>query len=245
MRFAEWRIAWRQRARLGSDADRVPADPCTLVEQVVALPIVGDIPYPLVFAAIVWSVFGTVVLALVGIKLPGLDFKNQTVEAAYRKELVYGEDDADRAAPPTVIELFGDVRKNYFRPVFALHVFQCRVAFLPAGRQCVRHLLLVPTFAAGAITFGFFQQIADRLRSGVEFVPVSGQFLVDDRRADVDLQALAAFESASTICRSTRSRRRLFIPPSPDAVQSGFGRRRQWLCSFLAWCSFSEFTRCA
>ncbi len=34
-----------------------------------------------------------------GIKLPGLEFRNQRVEAAYRKELVYGEDDADRAAP--------------------------------------------------------------------------------------------------------------------------------------------------
>ena len=31
-----------------------------------------------------------------------LEFKNQRVEAAYRKELVYGEDHADRAQPPTI-----------------------------------------------------------------------------------------------------------------------------------------------
>ena len=41
------------------------------------------------------------VVAIAGAKLPGLYFKNQRVEAAYRKELVYGEDHADRAQPPT------------------------------------------------------------------------------------------------------------------------------------------------
>ena len=35
--------------------------------------------------------------------------KLRRVEAAYRKELVFGEDDLDRAEPPTVRELFGHV----------------------------------------------------------------------------------------------------------------------------------------
>ena len=43
--------------------------------------------------------FGTVLLMVVGIKLPGLQFNNQKVEAAYRKELVYGEDHEERAQP--------------------------------------------------------------------------------------------------------------------------------------------------
>ena len=30
-------------------------------------------------------------IAAIGVKLPGLNFKNQRVEAAYRKELVFGE----------------------------------------------------------------------------------------------------------------------------------------------------------
>lgn len=51
---------------------------------------------------------------VVGSKLPGLEFNNQKVEAAYRKELVYGEDHADRAQPATLVELFSRVRKNYF-----------------------------------------------------------------------------------------------------------------------------------
>jgi peptide/bleomycin uptake transporter len=57
---------------------------------VKTLPIVGVIPEPLVFAAILWSLFGTVLLAAAGMKLPNLAFRNQRVEAAYRKELVYG-----------------------------------------------------------------------------------------------------------------------------------------------------------
>ena len=82
-------------------------------------------------AAIVWSLMGTGLLAVVGIKLPGLEFKNQRVEAAYRKELVYGEDDATRATPPTVRELFSAVRKNYFRLYFHYMYFNiARILYL-------------------------------------------------------------------------------------------------------------------
>jgi peptide/bleomycin uptake transporter len=61
---------------------------------VTELPLVGAVPYPLVGAALVWAIFGTGLLALIGIRLPGLEFQNQRVEAAYRKELVFGEDGA-------------------------------------------------------------------------------------------------------------------------------------------------------
>ncbi len=49
-------------------------------------PIVGHLPYGLVIAAIVWSLMGTGLLAVVGIAA-GPELKNQRVEAAYRKEL--------------------------------------------------------------------------------------------------------------------------------------------------------------
>src|ERR1700726_4938407 len=82
---------------------------------VTELPLIGSVPYPLVFAAVIWSVFGTGALALIGIRLPGIEFFNQRVEAAYRKELVLGEDDPARADPPTLRMLFANVRKSYFR----------------------------------------------------------------------------------------------------------------------------------
>jgi len=81
---------------------------------VTELPIVGVIPYPLVFAAVIWSLIGTVAMAVIGYRLPGIEFHNQRVEAAYRKELVYGEDDPARDDPPKLNELFGYVRRNYF-----------------------------------------------------------------------------------------------------------------------------------
>jgi peptide/bleomycin uptake transporter len=73
---------------------------------VTELPLIGEVSQGLVFVAIVWSILGTVLLAAVGIKLPGLEFNNQKVEAAYRKELVMGEDFVERAQPQSLTELF-------------------------------------------------------------------------------------------------------------------------------------------
>jgi peptide/bleomycin uptake transporter len=82
---------------------------------VETLPILGAIPYPLVTLSIVWSIFGTLILLFAGIKLPGLEFRNQRVEAAFRKELVLGEDNEDSAQPIALRDLFSNVRRNYFR----------------------------------------------------------------------------------------------------------------------------------
>src|SRR5438552_10875937 len=86
-----------------------------LSSNITELPFIGSIPYPLVFAAVIWSVLGTGALALIGIRLPGIEFFNQRVEAAYRKELVLGEDDPARADAPTASALYRDIRRNYFR----------------------------------------------------------------------------------------------------------------------------------
>ena len=86
-----------------------------LSRKVTELPLIGPVPHALVMVGILWALFGTTFLAAIGVKLPGLEFRNQRVEAAYRKELVYGEDDAAHAQPPTMKELFLDVRRSYFR----------------------------------------------------------------------------------------------------------------------------------
>src|SRR5258708_12881984 len=41
---------------------------------VTELPLIGSIPYPLVFAAVIWSVLGTGALALIRITLPRTTF---------------------------------------------------------------------------------------------------------------------------------------------------------------------------
>jgi peptide/bleomycin uptake transporter len=163
---------------------------------VTELPIVGEIAHPLFVASLVWSVFGTGLLAVVGIKLPGLFFKNQRVEAAFRKELVYGEDDANRAQPPTLKELFANVRKNYFRIYFHYMYFNvARMLYIQADNIFV-YILLVPTIAAGAITFGILQQILTAFSQ----VSNSFQYLVNSWTTIVELlsiyKRLASFEAA-------------------------------------------------
>jgi len=131
----------------------------------------------------------------VGYRLPGLEFNNQKVEAAYRKELVYGEDDVARAAPPTVKELFGDVRNNYFKLYFNYLYFNVfRYAYLQ-GASFIPLIALGPTFVAGAITFGIYQQI----NQAFSRVENSFQFLVNSWTTIVELMSihkrLVAFEA--------------------------------------------------
>ncbi len=166
-----------------------------LSSYITELPIVGKIPAPLVVAAIVWSLFGTVLLVVAGIKLPGLYFKNQRVEAALRKELVFGEDDAARASPPTIAELFSAVRKNYFTLYFHYAYFNVFRYFYLQADNIFSLVVMVPTIAAGAITFGVFQQIS----SAFNQVSSSFQYLVNSWPTVVELMSiykrLSAFEA--------------------------------------------------
>lgn len=166
-----------------------------LGENVTELPIIGAIPYPLVVAAIGWSLFGTILLVVFGIRLPGLYFNNQKVEAAYRKELVYGEDDAARAQPLSLSELFADVRKNYFRLYFHYMYFNVARYFYLQADNIFVIILLIPSFAAGAITLGVYQQIS----SAFSQVSNSFQYLVNSWGTIVELlsirKRLLAFEA--------------------------------------------------
>ena len=167
-----------------------------LSENVKTLPLVGEIAHPLFFAAIFWSIFGTVLLIVAGIKLPGLEFKNQRVEAAFRKELVLGEDDENRAEPITLKELFANVRKNYFRIYLHYTYFNLFRNFYFQLNNLFAYVLLIPTIAAGAITLGLMNQI---IRAFSE-VTSSFQYLVRSWSTIIDLisvfKRLQAFEAA-------------------------------------------------
>lgn len=166
-----------------------------LQQHVKEVPIFGEISNPLVVAAIAWCVFGTLAVMLAGIKLPGLQFRNQRVEAAYRKELVYGEDHADRAAPPVVTDLFGNVRRNYFR-LYAHYVYfnVVRYTYLQAD-NIVSFLVMGPALVAGTITLGLMNQVSNAFGR----VTGSFQFLVSSWSTIVELlsvhKRLRAFEA--------------------------------------------------
>ena len=157
-----------------------------LSEHVPALPLIGAIPHSLVIVAIFWSLFGTVFLALVGVRLPGLQFRNQRVEAAYRKELVYGEDDLARAQPPTVAELFSYVRRNYFRLYFNYMYFNVAKFLYLQTDAIFGYLVLGPAVVAATLTFGTFRQILNAF----DQVRTSFQYLVNSWTQIVELMSI-------------------------------------------------------
>ena len=144
----------------------------TLSDKVTALPLIGAVPHSLVW----------VLLACVGVKLPGLEFHNQRVEAAYRKELVLGEDDLNRASPPTAAELFAGVRRNYFRLFFHYLYFDVvKWSYLQVS-VLVPLVALGPTLIAGVITLGVMQQIArafDKVLESFQFLVLNWSTVVE------------------------------------------------------------------
>jgi peptide/bleomycin uptake transporter len=146
--------------------------------------------------SIFWSLFGTGMLFIAGIKLPGLEFKNQRVEAAFRKELVLGEESAEMASPPTLDMLFKNVRKNYFRIYVHYTYFNLfRYMYFQAD-NVIAYIVLIPTIVSGKITLGIMNQI---LRAFGQ-VASSFQFLVFSWTTIIELisiqKRLKAFESA-------------------------------------------------
>ncbi len=167
-----------------------------LSANIESIPFLGNIPAPLVTVSIAWAIFGTLLMIIAGIKLPGLEFMNQRVEAAYRKELVYGEDDVERAQSGTLNTLFKDVRKNYFR-IFGHYVYfnLFRNLYLNADNVFTL-LILLPTIVAGAITFGIYQQISRAFSQ----ISDSFQFLIKSWPTIIDLlsvyKRLKSFQAA-------------------------------------------------
>lgn len=166
-----------------------------LSAHVKEIPILGAVPQALVIVALLWAVGGTALLALAGIRLPGLEFRNQRVEAAYRKELVFGEDFADRAQPPTLAELYAHVRRNYFRLYLNYLYFNvARYGYLQAG-VLVPYVALAPSIVSAGLTLGIMQQII-RAFGRVE---TSFQYLVNSWTTIVEMisiyKRLKAFEA--------------------------------------------------
>ncbi len=154
----------------------------TLSEKVTELPWIGPVSHSMVWVAILSALFGTVLLAVVGFKLPGLEFQNQRVEAAYRKELVLGEDDPTRAQPPEARRLFDDVRRNYFRLFFHYLYFDVAKWSYLQFSVLIPLIALAPTVVAGIITLGVMQQITrafDRVESAFQYLVLSWGTIVE------------------------------------------------------------------
>ena len=166
-----------------------------LSAKITELPWIGQVNNSLIWVAIITALGGTALLAIVGIKLPGIEYDVQKREAAYRKELVMGEDDEQRMQPPTVEQLFGGVRQIHFKAyAHYLYFNACKWSYLQ-GMVIVPYIALAPTIVAGIVTLGFVQQITRAFGKVAE----SLQFIVRSWGSIIELisvvKRLREFES--------------------------------------------------
>jgi len=128
----------------------------------VAIPVLKDYEGSLVWVALVVSLGGLLISWFVGIKLPGLEYNNQKVEAAFRKELVYGEDNKTQfAKPEDLVELFTGLKYNYHRLFLHYGYFDIWVNFFEQLMVIVPYLIMGPGLFTGLITLGVLVQVSN------------------------------------------------------------------------------------
>ena len=129
-----------------------------LSASVGVLPFFGEVERGLVWVALTTALGGTVLLSLVGSKLPGIEYDIQKEEASYRKELVFGEDDETKADNNQIGRLFHNVQTIHYKSY--RHYFYFNIAkwsYLQA-MVIVPYVALAPTIVTGAITLGVVSQ---------------------------------------------------------------------------------------
>jgi peptide/bleomycin uptake transporter len=124
----------------------------------VSLPIISDIEGSLVWIALLTSLGGMFISYFVGIKLPHLEYNNQKVEAAYRKQLVLSEDDKRFATLPTLLELFTGIRTNYFKIFNHYSYFSLWSNLYAQIMIILPYLVMAPSLFSGIITLGVVTQ---------------------------------------------------------------------------------------
>ena len=128
----------------------------------VSLPYIKDIEGSLVYIALLISIGGLIVSWFVGIKLPHLEYNNQKAEAAFRKELVYGEDDKLKFCQPNVmLELFTGVKLNYYKLFLHYGYFNLWLISFSQILVIVPYIIMGNGLFSGVITLGVLVQASN------------------------------------------------------------------------------------
>ena len=128
----------------------------------VVIPFFKDISGSLVVVSLTASLGGLIISWIVGIKLPGLEYNNQKVEAAFRKELVYGEDDrSNYASPPTILQLFTGIKFNYHKLFLHYGYFDLWAIWYRQLFVIVPFLIMAPGLFTAAFTLGIMMQVVN------------------------------------------------------------------------------------
>ena len=142
----------------------------------ITIPWLASIQGSLVWIALITSLGGMLMSYFVGIKLPGIEYDNQKVEASYRKQLVYSEDDVVYRELPTLYGLFGELRKNYFRMFNHYSYFTLWGSIYGQTMIILPYLLMGPSLFVGVITLGILIQT----KNAFSEVNSSFSYLIDN-----------------------------------------------------------------
>ena len=128
----------------------------------VSVPFLNNVSGSLVWVALTLSLGGILISWLVGIKLPGLEYNNQKVEAAFRKELVYGEDDRKNyVQAPTILQLFTGIKFNYHKLFLHYGYFDLWAIWYRQLFVIVPFLIMAPGLFTAAFTLGIMMQVVN------------------------------------------------------------------------------------
>ena len=112
----------------------------------------------LVYIALLTSIGGMVISYFVGIKLPGIEYNNQKCEAAYRKQLVYSEDDKSFAKSENLFELFTGLKINYYSMFNHYSYFSLWSNLYSQMMTILPYIIMAPSLFVGAATLGIVTQ---------------------------------------------------------------------------------------
>lgn len=128
----------------------------------VKIPIIKDIPGGLVWIALIVSIGGLAISWFVGRYLPHLEYNNQKVEAAFRKELVFAEEDKKNyGSEEKIYSLFDKLKANYHKLFLHYLYFDAWLNTYSQILVMVPYLIMGPGLFTKAITLGALIQTAN------------------------------------------------------------------------------------
>jgi peptide/bleomycin uptake transporter len=130
------------------------------------------IPGYLIWIALVVSVGGLAVSAVIGRKLPKLEYNNQMVEAKFRKSLVRCEDNKDSHGVKEMLDQFKDLKYNYYTLYDNYKYYSLWENLYFQAGVVIPYLVASPQYFAGAITLGTLVQIGnafDKIHESMSF----------------------------------------------------------------------------
>jgi peptide/bleomycin uptake transporter len=127
----------------------------------LVVPIFGKTTGSLVWFALIISVGGIIISWFVGIKLPKLEYNNRKTEAAYRKELVLGEDKRDSITNESLFSLFTGLRLNHQRLYLHQSYFDLWASLYGQSVVILPFLIGGEGLFSGILTLGMLIQISN------------------------------------------------------------------------------------